>query len=88
MRRRVFALFAAVAAATTLGSAAPAWAGTQSSHAGCVGIVTSWEATELPSGSVGGEASGLAGPGFGVGFVAPLARYHLGSLEGCATVVE
>jgi hypothetical protein len=87
MRRRVSALFAAVAATIVFGTAAPASAGTQSPRAGCVGIVTSWEATELPAGSVGGEVSELAGRGFGAGFVAPLAKYHLGSLDGCATVV-
>jgi hypothetical protein len=87
MRRRVFALFAAVGASMVLGSAAPASAGTSSSHAGCVGIVTSWEATELPAGSVGSEVSQLAGPGFGA-FVSSLAHHHVGSPEACAATVE
>lgn len=53
--------------------------------ASCAGIITSFEATELPPGFVGDEVSDLAGPEFGK-VVSNLARSHLGSLEECASV--
>lgn len=49
------------------------------------GIITSFEATELPPGFVGDEVSGLARPEFGK-VISNLARSHLGSLEECASV--
>jgi hypothetical protein len=53
--------------------------------ASCAGILTSFEATQLPPGFVGSEVSGLAGPGFG-DVIRNLAWNHLGSLEECATI--
>jgi hypothetical protein len=46
--------------------------------ASCVGIITSYEASQLPPGSVGREVSELAGSASGLGpaFVSPLAREH------------
>jgi hypothetical protein len=56
-----------------------------SSQASCVAVITSYEGSQLPPGSVGGEVSGLAssGPGLGRALVSPLAREHLGSIETC-----
>jgi hypothetical protein len=53
----------------------------------CVATITSFEATQLAPGAVGDEVSGLAGtPGLGRRLVNPLARAHLGSIEGCLAV--
>ena len=53
--------------------------------ASCVAILTRYEATQLPAGSVGTEVSGLAGPGCGR-VVTGLARSHLGTLDECAAI--
>jgi hypothetical protein len=53
--------------------------------ASCAAILTSFEATQLPPGFVGGEVSGLAGPGFGP-VIRDLAGSHLGTLEDCAAI--
>ena len=53
------------------------------STASCAGIITRFEATAFPAGSVGAETSGLAAPGFGQ-VVKGLATSHLGNLEECA----
>ena len=51
----------------------------------CVAVITSYEASQLPAGSVGREVSGLASePGLGSALVSPLARLHLGSIGACA----
>jgi hypothetical protein len=46
--------------------------------ASCVGIITSYEASQLPAGSVGREVSELAGSTSRLGraLVSPLAREH------------
>jgi hypothetical protein len=46
--------------------------------AGCVGVITSYEASQLPPGSVGREVSELAHvvPNLGRALVSPLAREH------------
>ncbi|HEX4671754.1 MAG TPA: hypothetical protein VH279_05780 [Solirubrobacteraceae bacterium] len=55
-----------------------------SGRASCVAVITSYEASQLPPGSVGTEVSGLASdPGLGAALVSPLARVHPGSLEAC-----
>jgi hypothetical protein len=74
-----------VAALAPLG-AAPAAAQAASPQASCVGVITSFEGSQLPAGSVGSEVSGLAHsvPSLGSVQVSPLAREHRGSIEGCA----
>jgi hypothetical protein len=56
-----------------------------SPQASCVAVITSYEGSQLPPASVGGEVSGLArtGPGLGRALVSPLAHDHLGSIESC-----
>jgi len=66
-------------AATGAANAAPV------DPASCVAILTSFEATQLPAGFVGGEVSGLAGPEFGA-VARRLATAHLGGLESCAAI--
>jgi hypothetical protein len=85
-RRRALVTLAAL-----VGALLPAATATSAAHAAsplssCVGVITSWEASQLPAGSVGGEVSGLAHsvPSLGSVQVAPLAREHRGSLEDCA----
>jgi hypothetical protein len=58
--------------------------------ASCVGIITSYEGSQFPAGSVGREVSSLAtsGPGLGQALVSPLARRHLGSIALCAEAEE
>jgi hypothetical protein len=83
MRRRLFTLTAAIAlaAAGTTASAAPP----ASPRASCVALITGYEASQLPAGSVGQEVSGLArSPGLGSRLVSPLAHEHLGAIEACA----
>jgi hypothetical protein len=56
-----------------------------SPSASCVAVITSWEATQLPPGSVGAEVSGLAHGADPLGqLVRELAASHAGSLGGCA----
>lgn len=71
-----------VAAAAMLSSSAVA---SPSSSASCAAILTSFEATQLPPGSVGAEQSSLAGAGFGQ-VVSGVAQSHLGTLEDCAAI--
>lgn len=53
-------------------------------HASCVAVITSYEASQLPPGSVGAEVSSLASsPGLGATLVSPLAQRHLGSIDAC-----
>jgi hypothetical protein len=75
-------LVALAAVLVTVATASDALAAPPSS-AGCAGIITRFEATEFPPGSVGAETSGLAGPEFGH-VVSGLATIHLGNLEECA----
>jgi hypothetical protein len=58
--------------------------------ASCVAIITTYETSQLPAGSVGLEISGLAkdGPGLGQALVSPLAREHHGSIALCAEAEE
>jgi hypothetical protein len=51
-----------------------------------VGLITSYEASQLPAGSVGGEVRELAQsvPSLGSVQVSPLARERRGSIENCA----
>ena len=57
-----------------------------SPRASCVALITTFETSQLPPGSVGREVSGLAtsGPGLGSALVSPLAHSHLGSIETCS----
>ena len=61
-----------------------------SAQSSCVAVITSYEASQLPSGSIGQEVSGLAmsGPGLGQALVSPLAHKHLGSIEVCRQADE
>jgi hypothetical protein len=83
MRRLTLTITTAIAIAV-FGGAASAQAA--SPQASCVGVITSYEGSELPPASVGHEVSGLAtsAPGLGAALVSPLAHRHLGSLETCA----
>ena len=66
-------------AAVTLGGllAAPA-SHAADAPASCVGVITSYEASQLAPGSVGREVSGLGHsvPSLGAAAVSPLAREH------------
>jgi hypothetical protein len=57
-----------------------------SPRASCVALITTFETSQLPAGSVGREVSGLAtsGPGLGSALVSSLAHSHLGSIETCS----
>ena len=81
---RALAAIATVGALLAAG-AAPALASCPQSS--CVGLITSFEGSQLPAGSVGGEVSGLAHsvPRLGAAAVSPLARAHLGSIAGCTS---
>lgn len=83
MRRRAVVVGVALVAAVLTASAQGA---PPSANASCVATITSYEATRLPSGSVGAEVSGLAtsGPGLGRTLVSGLAKEHAGSLAECA----
>lgn len=85
MKRRAAALAAAVVALGSSSGAALAAGSPASREASCVATITSYEATQLPSGAVGTEVSGLAGsaPGAVGGLVSDLARSHGGSIESC-----
>lgn len=63
--------------------------GAASAAPSCVAVITTYEA-QLAPGFVGGEVSGLAtsGPGLGSGLVSPLARQHLASFEDCRAAEE
>jgi hypothetical protein len=78
------------ALALLVAPAGPASAAPSNSRASCVGVITSYEGSQLAPGSVGHEVSGLAtqGPGFGTALVSPLAHEHLGSLESCRQAEE
>ena len=75
-RTRITMACAALAFGGLLGAASASQAADPS--ASCVGVITSYEASQLPPGSVGGEVSGLAGSGSSLGraLVSPLAREH------------
>lgn len=77
--RSLVALAAVLVTAVTASGAIAA----PSSSASCAGIITRFEATELPPGFVGMETSGLASAEFGK-VVTGLANNHLGTLEECA----
>jgi hypothetical protein len=82
MRRAVVGVaIGAVAAAVLSGSAVAS----PPQSASCVATLTSYEATQLPAGSVGAENSSLAGPGFGQ-VASGLAQSHLGTLGDCAAI--
>ena len=85
MTMRSLHLTASVAAALLATPGATAVANQPASpKASCVAVITSYEASQLPPGSVGDEVSGLAStPGLGAALVSPLARTHLGSIEAC-----
>jgi uncharacterized membrane protein len=57
-------------------------------RASCVGVITSYEGSQLAPGAVGREVSTLArtSPGLGATLVSPLAHDHLGSIELCRQV--
>jgi hypothetical protein len=82
-RRALVAITIAVAMLTASAAAASA-AQAASPRASCVATITSYEASQLAPGSVGGEVSALAtsGPGLGSAVVSPLAQHH-GSIETC-----
>jgi hypothetical protein len=84
MRRIAITIAAAVA--LLVGSSAAATAQQPASdRASCVGLLTSYEASQLAPGSLGSEVSGLArsSPGFGSALASPLAQTHLGSIGAC-----
>jgi hypothetical protein len=85
MRRLPIAIITVIA---LLGASGGAVSGAQaaSPRASCVALITRYEATQLPAGSVGIEVSGLASssPGLGSALVSPLALNHLGSTESCS----
>ena len=84
MRGVAITVTTAIAMLAVFGGATSAQAA--SPQASCVGVITSYEGSELPAASVGHEVSGLAtsGPGLGVAIVSPLAHRHLSSIEACA----
>lgn len=85
MKRRA-ALIVATVAALTVPSGAALGAGPPASpNASCVATVTSYEASQLGPGAVGGEVSGLAtsAPGVVGGLVKDLAKAHAGSIDAC-----
>jgi hypothetical protein len=86
VRRHAAVVVAAVAALTVpsgsaLGAGPPA-----SPKASCVATITSYEASQLPPGSVGEEVSGLAtsAPSLVGGIVSDLAKAHAGSIDACS----
>jgi hypothetical protein len=83
--RRVLVTITTVAAMITASVGVASAAPSAGPRASCVAVITSYEASQLPPGSVGREVSGLAssGPGLGAALVSPLAHNHLGSIESC-----
>jgi len=83
MRRIAITITTALAMTAASGASASAEQ-PANPRASCVAVITSYEATQPPSGSVGSEVSGLASePGLGSALVSPLARNHLGAIEAC-----
>jgi hypothetical protein len=84
MRRVLVTITSVIAMLAASGGAASAEP-PASPQASCVAVITSYEASQLPPGSVGREVSGLASssPGLGAALVSPLAHNHLGSIETC-----
>ena len=84
MRRRTITVTTAIAMLAVFGGAGSEQAA--SPQASCVGVITSYEGSQLPPASVGHEVSGLAtsSPGLGAALVSPLAHRHLGSPGTCA----
>jgi hypothetical protein len=83
MHRIPIAIAAAVAMLVAPSAAATAQQ-PASAQASCVALITSYEASQLPAGSVGSEVAGLASsPGLGSALVSPLAKTHLGSIGAC-----
>jgi hypothetical protein len=85
MRRALVTLATLVAALVSSATTASV-AHAVSPQASCVGLITSYEASQLPAGSVGGEVRELAQsvPSLGSVQVSPLARERRGSIENCA----
>ena len=85
-RRRVVAI-TTVAAALLAAGAGTSAASAAGPDASCVGLITSYEGSQLPAGSIGAEVSGLAHsvPRLGAAAVSPLARAHLGSIAECSS---
>jgi uncharacterized membrane protein len=83
--RRGLVAIATVLAMLVMSSAAVTAAQAASPQASCVGVITSYEASQLAPGSVGAEVSGLARSDLGLGsaVVSPLAHTH-GSIADCA----
>jgi len=75
MRQAVIGISCAVVAFAGVPAGAPA-SPPAGAPASCVGVITSYEASQLPPGSVGGEVSGLAtsAPGLAGAIVSPLAH--------------
>ena len=75
MRRTLLTIASAAVIFGGLTGTAPA-SPPANAPASCVAVITSFEATQLPPGSVGREVSGLAtgAPGLGRAIVSPLAR--------------
>ena len=90
MKRRAAVLIAALAALGVSSGAALAAGSPASPEASCVATITSYEASQLQSGAVGKEVSGLAtsAPGVVGSLVSDLARTHVGSIEACAGAEE
>jgi hypothetical protein len=79
-------VLAAVVAALTVPSGAALGAGPPGSpQASCVATITSYEASQLPPGTVGEEVFGLATSASGLGrdIVSDLAGAHAGAVEAC-----
>jgi hypothetical protein len=84
MRRTATTIGMAIALLATSSAAAPAQQ-PASAEASCLGVLVSYEASQLAPGALGAETSGLArsGPGLGRALVSSLAHQHLGSIETC-----
>jgi hypothetical protein len=83
--RRILVTITSVTAMLLTSASAVAAEQPASPLASCVAVITSYEGTQLPAGSVGSEVSGLTrvAPGLGSALVGPLAHNHLGSIERC-----
>lgn len=85
MKLRTAAFIAAVVVLGASSGTAIAAGSPASPKASCVATITSYEATQLESGFVGTEVSGLAtsAPGLGTALVSGLAKENAGSTEEC-----
>ena len=85
--KRILITMATAAVVLPAPSAAATAAQPAAAGASCIAVITSYEASQLPPGSVGREVSGLASaPGLGSALVSPLAHQHLGSIATCRAV--